>query len=118
MDRILIKDLRARGIIGVNEDERREKQDVTINLELAADLRKAAQSDRFEDTVDYRSIKKEILKLVEGSSYQLLESLTEAVARACLEHERVRLVRVRVEKPAALRFARAVGIEMIRRKES
>ncbi len=116
MDRILIKDLRARCIIGVNEDERREKQDVTVNLEILADLRRAAQSDRFEDTVDYRSIKKEILKMVEGSSYQLLESLTEAVAQICLANEKVRLVRVRVEKPAALRFARSVGVEMIRRR--
>ncbi len=117
MDRILIKDLRARCIIGVNEEERREKQDVTINIVLTADLRRAAQSDRLEDAVNYRSIKKAILKLVEESSYRLLESLTEAVARLCLEQEKVRRVRVRVEKPAALRFARSVGIEMIRRKE-
>ncbi len=118
MDRILIEALRARCIIGVNEDERREKQDVTISVELAADLRPAARSDRFEDTVDYRSIKKEILRMVEASNYNLLESLTEAIARLCLEHEKVRRVRVRVEKPAALRFARSVGIEMIRRKDS
>ncbi len=118
MDRILIKDLRARCIIGVNEDERREKQDVTVNLELAADLSQAVRSDRFEDTVDYRSIKKEILKMVEASSYNLLESLTEAIARLCLNHEKIRRVKVRVEKPAALRFARSVAIEMVRRKES
>ncbi len=116
MDRILIKDLRARCIIGVKEEERREKQDVTINVDLFADLRRAARSDRFEDTVDYRAIKKEILKMVEGSSYNLLESLTESVANLCLNRQGVRRVRIRVEKPSALRFARSVGIEMIRRK--
>ncbi len=114
MDRILISDLAARCIIGVNEEERREKQDVLINLKLLADLRKACKSDRFEDTVDYRRIKKKILVMVEGSQYYLLEALAEAVAEICLSDPKISYVTVKVEKPSALRFARTVGVEITR----
>ena len=113
-DRILITDLGVRCIIGVNEDERREKQEVIINLALSADLGKAGRSDRFEDTVDYSAIKKEILRMVEGSRYYLIEALAEAIADLCLRHMEVLQAEVRVEKPGALRFARSVGVEITR----
>lgn len=116
VDRILIRDLAARCIIGVNEEERREKQDVLVNLTLYADIRKACKSDQFEDTVDYRSIKKQILQLVELSRYYLIEALAEAIAEVCLTVPKVVEVRVRVEKPSALRFAKTVGIELVRTK--
>ncbi len=118
MDRILISDLSARCIIGINQEERREKQDVLINLVIYADLNKAAKSDRFEDSVDYRALKKKILKMVEGSKYYLLEALAEAIARTCLENSGVKQIRVRVDKPSALRFARSVGVEIERKRES
>lgn len=114
MDRVLISDLQARCIIGVNAEERREKQEVLINLALLTDLRRAGESDRFEDAVDYRALKKRVLGLVEGSDYQLVEALAEAVAGVCLEDRRVQQVVVRVEKPSALRFARSVGVEITR----
>jgi FolB domain-containing protein len=118
MDRILIKDLRARCILGINEDERREKQDVVVNLALFADLRKAGKSDRLEDAVDYRALKKRILAMVEGSSYYLVEGLAERIARMCLEHPRVAQAQVTVEKPSALRFARSVGVEITRSRRA
>ncbi len=117
MDRILISDLAARCIIGVNEEERREKQDVLINITLYANLGKACQSDRFEDTVDYRSTKKQIVKMVEGSRYYLVEALAEAVAKICLSDPKVVEAKVRVEKPSALRFARTVGVEIVRSRK-
>ena len=80
MDRILISDLLVRCIIGINEDERKEKQDVLINLALSADLAKAGKSDRFEDAVDYRAIKKKVAAMAEGSHFFLVEALAEAVA--------------------------------------
>jgi FolB domain-containing protein len=118
MDRILIGDLRARCIIGVSDEERREKQDVTINVIIFADLLKAGKSDRFEETVDYRLIKKQILAMVEASNFHLIEALAEAVARICLKNPKVHEVRVRAEKPSALRFARTVGVEIRRRQEN
>ena len=116
MDRIIISDLRARCIIGINEDERREKQDVSITISIYADLRRAGQSDRYEDAVDYRSIKKQVLAAVENSKFYLLEALAEAVAGICLAPAGVSRVQVRVEKPSALRFAKSVGVEIVRER--
>ncbi len=116
MDKILIKDLLARCIVGINDEERREKQDVVINITLAADLKAACLSDRFEDTVDYRAIKKKVLSIVESSHYYLVEALAEHIAQACLEFKGITGVQVLVEKPSALRFARSVGVEINREK--
>ncbi len=114
MDCILIRDLAARCVLGLNPEERREKQDVVISLSLSVDLRGPGTSDRFEDAVDYRAIKKRVLALVERSQFRLLEALAEAIARACLEDPRVAEVRVTVDKPGALRFARSVAVELVR----
>lgn len=118
MDRILIRDLLVRCVIGVREDERREKQDVIMNLALSLDLRKAGTSDRIEDTLDYRALKKRIIALAEDSRFYLVEALAEAVAGICLEDPRVSEARVTVEKPTALRFARSVGVEIIRGRKT
>jgi len=116
MDRIIISDLLVRSVIGVREDERKDKQDVLINLSLAVDLRKAGKSDRMEDSVDYRDLNKRILHMAEGSKFYLVEALAQAVADICLENPAVREARVRVEKPGALRFARSVGVEITRQR--
>lgn len=116
MDRIIISDLTTRCIIGLNDDERLNLQDVSINLSIYGDFRKAAQTDAFKDAVDYRALKKRVLKLVETSEYFLLEALVEAVAESCLESPEVLRVRVRIDKPDALRFARSVGVEIERDK--
>ncbi len=114
MDRILIKDLAVRCIIGVNDEERREKQDVLINIVLEADLRTAGKSDKFEDTVDYREIKKEVYAMAESSEYFLVEALAERIAGICLGRPDVVRAHVTVEKPAALRFARTVAVQITR----
>jgi FolB domain-containing protein len=118
MDRIIISDLRSRCIVGVNEDERREKQDVMITIHLYADLGTPGKTDRFEDAIDYRAIKKQVLEFVEESKYFLLEALTDAVANICLKHRGIVKVRVRVDKPFALRFARSVAVEIVRKREA
>ena len=117
VDKIVIRDLAARCILGVSDEERREKQQVVLTVVLHADLRRAAEADAFAETVDYRTIKKRILALVEGSTFRLLEALAEAVARVCLESPRVAQVDVSIDKPGALRFARSVAVEVSRRKE-
>ncbi len=114
LDRIHISDLLLRCIVGIRAWERRERQNVHISVVLHADLSKAAASDAIADTVDYVTIKKKIIALVEGSSYYLIEALAEAVAGVCLEDERVARVDVTLEKPGALRYARAVAIEITR----
>src|SRR5215475_8991815 len=114
MDRIVIKDLMLRCVIGLSEEERREKQDVLINLILWTDLRPAIASDNIDDAVDYSALKKRIIAMVEGSHYHLAETLADRIAAVCLEHKAVQQVQVTVEKPTALRFAHSVGVELIR----
>jgi FolB domain-containing protein len=116
MDKILIKDLLLRCIIGTNDSERKEKQDVLINIELSLDLSEAARKDDLAETVNYKEITKEIIQMVENSRFYLVETLAERLAQVCLKHPKIRGVRVSVEKPAALRFARSVGAEITREK--
>ena len=116
LDQVEIKDLHLRTIIGINDEERRDRQDVLINVTLYADTRKAGASDRVEDGLNYRSIAKRIIRLVEGSSFHLVEKMATEVAAICLEDEAVERVRVSVEKPGALRFSRSVGVTIERNK--
>ena len=115
-DRILIQDLLIRGLIGIHDWEREKKQDILINVEMEADCRPAGESDDFRDAVDYRAVTKEIIALVEGSAFFLVEKLAEEIARICLQDSRVAVAKVRVEKPGALRFSRSVGVEVVRRQ--
>ena len=115
-DRILIQDLLIRGLIGIHDWEREKKQDILINVEMEADCRPAGESDDFRDAVDYRAVTKEIIALVEGSAFFLVEKLAEEIAKICLQDPRVAVARVRVEKPGAVRFSRSVGVEVVRRQ--
>jgi D-erythro-7,8-dihydroneopterin triphosphate epimerase len=113
-DAIEVKDLLLRTILGTNPEERVNRQDVVINLTLYADTRAAGESDNIEDTVNYKSITKRVITLVEQSQFLLVEKMAAEIARVCLEDDRVQRVRVGVEKPGALRFARSVGITIER----
>jgi FolB domain-containing protein len=114
MDKIIIKDLLLRGIIGINDDERVNKQDILINLVIYADTRKAGASDDISDAVNYRTITKRIISHVEKSSDFLVEKLVEDIARYVIMDYDAKKVVVSVEKPGALRFARSVGVEITR----
>jgi len=115
-DRVFIRDLIIRCIVGIDEQERREKQEVLVQLTLHTDLRQAGRTDALEDTVDYRALKKRILHLAEESRFRLIEALAQSIAEECLREERVEQVEVVVEKPGALRFARTVGVQILRRR--
>ncbi|WP_420629426.1 dihydroneopterin aldolase [Candidatus Leptofilum sp.] len=114
MDKIIIRDLLLRGIIGINPDERVKLQDILINMVIWADIRQAANSDTIEDAVDYKSITKRVIQHVEESSDFLVEKLVTDLARIVITEFGVERVMVRVEKPGALRFAESVGIEIER----
>lgn len=116
-DKILINDLLTRGIVGVNDWERKDKQDILLNITLYADLRAAGRSDHIEDSVNYRTVAKRVIAHVESSSRFTLEALSEDVAKLCLSMAGVTRARVRVEKPGAVRFARSVGVEIERTSE-
>jgi FolB domain-containing protein len=116
-DRIVIKDLLVRGILGINDWEREQPQDILVNLTLFADLRRAGFSDDIADTVNYRTVTKKILAHMETSTRYTVEALATDIARLCLQEAGVTRVRVRLEKPGALRFARSVGVEIERTHE-
>ena len=116
-NKIYIRDLSIRCIIGVNQEERTEKQDVIINIILFADTRKAGQTDDLDDSVDYKKVKKTILSLVENSEFLLIEKLAEEIAKVCLEDSKVQKVNVTVDKPGALRYTRSVAVEIVRTRE-
>ena len=117
LDRIRIRDLRTRCIVGIYDHERREKQDVVLNITLHANLDAACKSDNIKDTVDYKTLKKAVLNMVEASNFYLIEKLAESVADLALATPGVRRADVSVDKPGALRFTRSVAVEITRWKE-
>jgi dihydroneopterin aldolase/D-erythro-7,8-dihydroneopterin triphosphate epimerase len=112
-DRIHIKDLLLRTIIGIDEEERHKKQDVLINITLYTD-HAAAASDDIADAVNYRTITKQIIELVENSQFFLVEKMAQEIVKLCLVDSRVERAVVTVEKPGALRFVRSVGVTVDR----
>jgi FolB domain-containing protein len=118
MDQVFIVDLVAHGIIGVNEWERETPQEILINIVLFTDLHKAGESDDVHDSVDYQSVASKVLAHAETARRMTVEALATDLAVMCLEDPRVVKVRVRVEKPGAVRFSRSVGVEIERAKEA
>jgi FolB domain-containing protein len=114
MDRIFIKDLLTRGVIGITDRERENPQDILINVVLETDTRLAGETDDVQDSVNYRTIAKKILAFVDTARRHTVEALASDLAALCLEDARVNRVCIRVEKPGAVRFSRSVGVEIER----
>ena len=117
MDKVFIKDLLVRGIIGITDWERRLPQDILINIILYVDLHKAGQSDNIEDCVNYSFVAKKVFAHTENAQRYTVEALAAGIATICLEEKGVERVWVRVEKPGAVRFAQSVGVEIERDRE-
>ena len=117
MDKIFLSALSVECIVGIWDWERRVKQTVIIDLEMAADIRRAALTDHIDDTIDYKRVSKRLLTFVGESQFQLVETLTEAIARVVITEFGVSWVKVRLNKRGAIRGARDVGIEVERRAE-
>lgn len=113
-DLIRIKDLLVRGVIGVNDWERKTEQDILVNITLTVDLAASGDSDDIADTVSYRTVAKAVIEHVRSSQRFTVEALATDLAKICLQQPGVRKARVRLEKPGALRFARSVGVEIER----
>ena len=117
MDKIFLTALNVECIVGIWDWERRVKQTVIIDVEMAADIRRAAATDSIEDTIDYKRVAKRLLQFVGESQYQLVETLTEQIGRVIVTEFGVSWVKVRLNKRGAIRGARDVGIEIERRAE-
>jgi FolB domain-containing protein len=118
MDQVFIKDLLVRGIIGVGETERRQPQDIVINIVIFTDILTAGRTDNVDDSVNYRTVAKKVIAYSEKANRYTVEALATDIAGLCLEEPHVESVRVRVEKPGAVRFARSVGVEIERNHTS
>jgi D-erythro-7,8-dihydroneopterin triphosphate epimerase len=115
LDRIFIKDLLVRGIVGIKPEERTNRQDILINATFWVDTRAPGASDAIEDTVNYRTATKAMIAHVESAAPQLVEKLAADLVRICFETDpRIEAVELTVEKPGAVRFARSVGLTIYR----
>ena len=109
-DIIFISDLRIETIIGIYDWERKVRQTVSLDLEMATDIRKAAASDSIEDTLNYKAVAKLLIAFVGDSEYQLVETLAERIAGIVTEEFGVSWLRLKLHKPGALRGSRDVGV--------
>lgn len=114
MDQILINDLRAHGIIGVYDWERKQAQEIIINVVLFCDLQKAGLSDDIVLCIDYHALALNLKDHAESAARFTVEALATDLAQICLQTPGVQKVRLRVEKPGALPFARSAGVEIER----
>ena len=110
MDIIFLTDLRVETVIGIWDWERKIRQTVAIDLEMATDIRKAAATDSVEDTLNYKLVAKRLQEFVGAAEFQLVETLAEKIAAVVLDEFDVAWVRLRVNKPGAIRGARDVGV--------
>lgn len=110
MDIIYLHDLKVDCIIGIWDWERRTRQTIHLDIDMAADIRKAAASDNITDTLDYKAVAKRVADFVRDSEFQLVETLAEKVAELILAEFNVSWLRLRLNKKGALRDARDVGI--------
>lgn len=117
MDKIVIKNLLARGIIGVRDWERKRVQDILINITLFTDTHRAAETDDINDCADYSEVTKKVLAHAESASRFTVEALANDLAGICLGQKHVKRVIVRVEKPTAVRFTESVGVEIERSRD-
>ena len=110
MDIVFVEDLRIETVIGIYDWERKIKQIVALDLEMAFDNRKPASTDKIDDTLDYKAVSKRLIAFVEGSHFELVETLAEKCAQIVREEFRVPWLRLKLSKPGAVRGSKAVGV--------
>src|SRR5271155_3022040 len=117
MDTIFVHALKTEAIIGIFDWERQVKQTVVVDIEIGADIRKAALSDSIDDTLNYKRVAKVVLKFVEESKFHLVETLAEHIAMLLLEDFGSTWVRLSLSKPGAIRSSRDVGVTLERDRD-
>jgi len=118
MDKVIIKNLLVRGIIGINDWERKRTQDILINITIFTDTSRAGETDSINDCINYSTMSKKIMTHAESVGRLTVEALANDLAKLCLEEENAQNVVVRVEKPGAVRFAESVGVEIERSRDA
>jgi dihydroneopterin aldolase len=116
-DTIFLHDLRVETIVGIWDWERKIRQTVSIDLQMAADISRAAASDDIDSRLNYKLVAKRVQQFVEDSEYQLVETLAEKIASLVLQEFDMPWIEVRVSKPGAIRNAQNVGVVIRREKQ-
>ncbi len=110
MDRVFVENLTVETVIGIFDWEREIRQAVSLDLEMEFDIRQAAQTDSIDDTLDYKAVSKRLIRFIEQSEFQLVETLAEKCAAIVLSEFPVRRLRLKLSKPGAVRGSSAVGV--------
>lgn len=110
MDIVYIRDLRIETIIGIFDWERKVRQTISIDLEMATDIRKAAETDDIQYALNYKDVSKRLIGLIEDSEFELVETMAETAAKIVREEFNVAWLKMRLSKPGAIRGARDVGL--------
>jgi len=118
MDTVFITDLLVRGIIGVYDWERQQPQDILINIVVDVDLQPAGESDDIMAGIDYVVLTRKVVAHAETAQRLTVEALANDIALICLDEPGAESVKVRVEKPGAVHFARSVGVEIERHRQT
>ena len=115
-DSIFLRELKVETIIGVWDWERKIRQTVSIDLEMGANIRRAAKTDSIDDTLNYKAVSKRVQRFVADSEFQLVETMAEKIAEVVLSEFELPWIQVRVSKPGAIRGAKDVGVQIHRTK--
>lgn len=110
MDIVFIRDLQVETVIGIYDWERKIKQIISLDIDMATDIQKAANSDNIDDTLSYKTVAKRLIAFVEESEYELVEALAEQICAIIREEFNVPWVRLTLNKPGAVRGSRSVGV--------
>ena len=117
MDIVFIRELKIDTLVGIYDWERRIRQVVVLDLDMAADVTKGARSDRIEDTLDYKAVAKRLIQFVSEAEFQLVETLAEKTAELVMQEFGVRWVKITLNKPGAVSGSKSVGVVIERGKK-
>ncbi|NNL06466.1 MAG: dihydroneopterin aldolase [Gammaproteobacteria bacterium] len=118
MDIVFLRDLKIETVIGIYDWEREIRQIISIDLDMAADNRKAAATESIEDALNYKAVAKRLIQFVEESEFQLVETLAERIAEIVLDEFDVDWLRLKLGKPGAVTGSREVGVIIERGERS
>ena len=116
MDIVFIRELKVDTLVGIYDWERRLRQHVILDIEMGADIARAAKSDKIEDTLDYKAVAKRVIQFVHDAEFGLVETLAEKVAEIIMQEFQVPWVKITLNKPGAVSGSKSVGVAIERGK--
>lgn len=117
LDKLHIRDIQCRCVLGVFAEERHEPREVSINLTIYYNKPKAAKTDNIDQAVDYDELTKKLRAHVEPTTYELIESLAESIANLLLENPSILACLVVVDKHGVPEGARSAAVEIFRKRK-